>query len=177
MKNLSGIHPSVERLGVVLAPNGDASEVEGVLNPASARDRDGQLLLYPRCVAQGNVSRVGLVAARREGDRTSFERLGFALEPAAEYEFFGAVGHGCEDPRVTYIPVLDLYVMCYTAYGSAGPRIALAVSKDAYRFERLGLTSFPAELQLCGDDKDAAFFPSRCFRRAASCRWRCTIGR
>jgi hypothetical protein len=38
----------VTRLGVVLIPDGTPNEAEGVLNPASARTRDGSLVLYPR---------------------------------------------------------------------------------------------------------------------------------
>lgn len=157
MKQLK-LKPRVERLGVVLTPNGDATEVEGVLNPASARDRNGSLLLYPRAVAAGNVSRVGLVKVV-EGRQRDFQRLGFALEAQAAYEFEGASGHGCEDPRVTYIAVLDLYLMAYTAYGKAGPRIAIASSQDGYTWKRIGLARFPAHLNLSADDKDAAFFP------------------
>ena len=163
MKNLTGIHPVIERKGVVLSPSGDPTEAEGILNPANARDRNGRLLLYPRDVAAGNVSRVGLIAVTETDGAQQFQRLGFALEPEADYEFHGAVGHGCEDPRVTFIPVLDRYVMCYTAYGADGPRIALAVSVDGYKFERLGRVSFPAELNLFADDKDAAFFPEPVF--------------
>jgi predicted GH43/DUF377 family glycosyl hydrolase len=88
-----------------------------------------------------------------------FERLGFALEAEEEYEFHGGGGNGCEDPRVTFVPAIDKYVMCYTAYGKQGPRVALAVSDDAYVWQRLGLVRFPAELGLAQDDKDAAFFP------------------
>jgi len=51
---------TIERLGVVLSPNDAPEEVEGVLNPAGAVARDGTLLLYPRAVAAGNVSRVEL---------------------------------------------------------------------------------------------------------------------
>ncbi|HEY0798887.1 MAG TPA: hypothetical protein VGD50_07030, partial [Candidatus Baltobacteraceae bacterium] len=120
---LASIETSFTRLGVVLSPDGSPSEVEGVLNPASARTRDGALLLYPRCVAQGNTSRVGLVEASGSGDQVTFTRHGFALEPSAPYELrTQGGGYGCEDPRVTFIPVLDLYVMAYTAYGPDGPR-------------------------------------------------------
>lgn len=149
---------AVRREGVALQPEGSPAEVEGVLNPASVRARGGELLLYPRCVASGNVSRVGL--ARQKADGT-FERLGFALEPEAPYEQRppGAGGMGCEDPRVTFVPALDRYVMAYTAFGPAGPRIALALSTDAYRWERLGLVDFAPHGLLAGDDKDAVFFP------------------
>lgn len=149
----------ITRLGVVLEPNGDPAEVEGVLNPASARDRAGNLLLYTRAVAKGNLSRIGLVRLSETGGKLAVERLGFALEPERDYELNGSAGHGCEDPRVTFVHVLNRYLMAYTAYGSQGPRIAFAWSDDGYKWHRLGLAQFPAELNLPGDDKDAAFFP------------------
>ena len=153
-----GVH--VERLGIALAPNGDATEAEGVLNPATTRTRDGSLLMYPRCVAAGNVSRIGLAEASGTEDEPVFERLGFALEPREPYELRTASGgYGCEDPRVTFVPVLDAYVMAYTAFGPDGPRIAFALSRDAYVWERLGLADFSAPGLQRGDDKDAVFFP------------------
>jgi predicted GH43/DUF377 family glycosyl hydrolase len=149
----------VERLGMVLEPNGDASEAEGTLNPASARTRSGELILYPRDVARGNISRVGLVKARPNSDRFSFSRDGFALEPDAPFELRPHPGYGCEDPRVTFIPVLDQYVMAYTAFGPQGPRIAVALSDDGLHWNRLGLLHFDKPGMHIGDDKDAAFFP------------------
>jgi predicted GH43/DUF377 family glycosyl hydrolase len=149
----------VERLGLVLQPNGEESEAEGTLNPASARTRSGELLLYPRDVARGNISRVGLVKARRNGDGFTFERDGFALEPDAAYELRPHPGYGCEDPRVTFIPVLDQYVMAYTAFGPQGPRIAVALSDDGFAWKRVGLLHFDKPGMHIGDDKDAAFFP------------------
>ena len=149
----------ITRLGVVLAPDGSPFEREGVLNPASATMRDGSLLLYPRDVAEGNVSRVGLCRGIRSGEELRFERMGFALEPEAPYEVRTVSGGmGCEDPRVTFVPVLDRYVMAYTAFGPDGPRIAIALSVDGHRWERLGLVRFAPELHQ-GDDKDGAFFP------------------
>jgi len=151
---------TVERLGIALAPSGDASESEGVLNPAVPRSRDGVLLMYPRCVSQGNVSRIGLAEASGPESNPTFERLGFALEPREPFELRTASGgYGCEDPRVTFVPVLDLYVMAYTAFGPDGPRIAFALSRDAYVWERLGLADFSATGLPHGDDKDAVFFP------------------
>jgi predicted GH43/DUF377 family glycosyl hydrolase len=157
---LESIDSTVTRLGVVLRPNGDPVEAEGVLNPAAARTRDGQLLLYPRVVAHGNVSRIAIAQATGSADEPSFERRGFALEPEAHYELREAPGgYGCEDARVTFVAALDLYLMAYTAYGPEGPRIALAVSHDAYAWSRLGLIDFSGPDLPCGDDKDAAFFP------------------
>jgi predicted GH43/DUF377 family glycosyl hydrolase len=151
---------TITRLGTALEPDGDPLEVEGVLNPAATRARDGRLVLYPRFVAAGNVSRIGLVEVGGTPDAPAYTRAGYALEPQAEYELrAGRGGYGCEDPRVTFLPVLDTYVMAYTAFGPLGPRIAFAVSHDGYAWERLGLADFSARGLPCGDDKDAAFFP------------------
>jgi len=149
----------VERLGTVLVPNDDPREAEGTLNPAGARTRDGRLFLYPRDVAKGNISRVGRVHVQPNDGSFDVARDGFALEPTAPYEQRPSPGYGCEDPRVTFVPVLDRYVMAYTAFGPVGPRIALALSEDGYNWDRLGLMRFAQPGMVDGDDKDAAFFP------------------
>jgi predicted GH43/DUF377 family glycosyl hydrolase len=117
--------------------------------------------MYPRVVARGNTSRVGLARGIESKDgKVQFERLGFALEPKADYEMRSVPGgYGCEDARVTFLALLDKYVMAYTAFGPEGPRIALAVSDDAYTWTRLGRMRFLGELMPVGDDKDAVFFP------------------
>jgi beta-1,2-mannobiose phosphorylase / 1,2-beta-oligomannan phosphorylase len=150
----TSLNPKVERLGLVLAPDGSANEIEGVLNPACARTREGELMLYPRVVAAGNISRIGRVHMSPVATRD-----GYALEPSASYELRPSPGYGCEDPRVTFVPVLDAYVMAYTAYGPTGPRIAIALSSDGFSWERLGLVAFNAPGLHDGEDKDAAFFP------------------
>ena len=134
-------------------------EAGGILNPAAVRGPQNELLLYPRCVARGNVSRIGTVQADPSRDGIEVRKLGFALEPQAPYERRPRGGYGCEDPRVTYIPALKAYVMAYTAFGPDGPRVAFAISNDAYRWERLGLARFDGTGTPQGDDKDAAFFP------------------
>ena len=106
----------VERIGLIMEPEaGNAHEVEGVLNPAAVRGRDGQLFLFPRLVAQGNYSRIGIarVLFNAAGDPTGVERLGIALEPEADYEL-RADGGGCEDPRITFVEPLNQYVMTDT---------------------------------------------------------------
>ncbi|MFN2461074.1 MAG: glycosidase [Candidatus Velthaea sp.] len=158
---LARFEANITRLGVVMTPDGSPNEVEGILNPAAARARDGTLVLYPRAVGAGNVSRVGIARGTANGDAVEFERHGYALEPQAEYERRPGKtgGMGCEDPRVTFVPVLERYVMAYTAFGLLGPRIAIAVSGDGYAWERLGLADFSAPGLPSGDDKDGAFFP------------------
>jgi beta-1,2-mannobiose phosphorylase / 1,2-beta-oligomannan phosphorylase len=149
------------RRGTILEPADSAAEAGGILNPAAVRTRDGALLLYPRVVAAGNVSRIGIVRVLERGDSRSYVRAGYALEPECEYELrAGAEGYGCEDPRVTFIAALDSFVMAYTAFGPRGPRIAFALSKDGLAWQRLGLVQFHNAGLPDADDKDAAFFPA-----------------
>lgn len=156
----------LHRLGVLMQPDAnDPREAWGVLNPAVARGRDGALYLFARVVAAGNYSRIGLaqVVFSAEGDPVGVERLGFALEPTEPYEQNPRTA-GVEDPRVTFVPALDRYVMTYTAYGARGPRIALAVSDDLRSWQRLGPAKFAFESGWrvdfdMFDNKDAFFFP------------------
>ena len=154
----------LRRLGVVMEPEpGNPMEEEGVLNPGTARGRDGQLYLFPRLVARGNFSRIGIARVRFDGagDPVGVERLGIALEPQADYEL-RPDGGGCEDPRITFMEPLQRYVMTYTAFSSRGPRIALAMSEDLFHWDRLGLATFqPYEGVDFNDvaNKDALLFP------------------
>ncbi len=156
---------ALRRLGQIMEGNpADPHEALGVLNPACARDRAGALLLYPRVVGAGNYSRVGLARARFEGDRpVGAERLGYALEPDELFERNHGTA-GVEDPRVTFIPTLDRYVMAYAAFGPLGPRAALAISEDGYRWRRLGQAKFAYDARYQTDfdlypNKDVALFP------------------
>jgi predicted GH43/DUF377 family glycosyl hydrolase len=159
---MSGLQ--LQRLGMVMEPEpGNPREVEGVLNPGAVRGPDGELYLFPRLVAKGNYSRIGIARVRfnAAGDPIGVERLGIALEPEADYELHPN-GGGCEDPRVTFVEPLKRYMMAYAAFSSRGPRIALAVSEDLFHWKRLGLAAFsPYDgMEFAGvDDKDASLFP------------------
>src|ERR1700761_7373765 len=76
----------VDRLGPVLEPDGSPNEAGGVLNPAATRAPGGELLLYPRCVEEGNISRVGTVLTAEHDGHFDVKRLDYALVPEAEYE-------------------------------------------------------------------------------------------
>jgi len=131
----------LQRLGLVMEPEpGNPLEAEGVLNPATARGPDGQLYLFPRLVARGNYSRIGMarVQFNEAGDPDGVERLGIALEPEADYERRQDGSGGCEDPRITFVEPLQRYVMTYTAHSQRGPRIALAISEDLFRWHAEG---------------------------------------
>ena len=68
---------NLQRLGMLMEPDpGNPQEVEGVLNPAAARGRDGELYLFPRLVARGNYPRIGIARVRfnEAGDPIGVER-------------------------------------------------------------------------------------------------------
>ncbi len=160
------LNPQMRRLSTIM--RGDPQnpdEVLGVLNPAAARAPDGTLYLFPRVVAAGNYSRIGVarVIFDDRGNPAAVERMGYVLEPTESYER-NARTAGCEDPRITYVAAIGRYVMAYTAYGPLGPRIALALSTDLLHWERLGPIMFAFEPSLrvdfnLYDNKDAFLFP------------------
>ena len=137
-----------QRLGVIGRPQpGNPHEVWGVLNPGGCLARDARTYyLFPRLVAEGNYSRIGIarLTCDRDDRPSGIERVGIALEPHEQYEF-SAMGGGVEDPRVTYVAAIDRYVMTYTAYVPFTPRVALAISRDLLTWHRLGTLRFARE--------------------------------
>lgn len=148
-----------------MSPQADQPhEAWGVLNPGGVRSPDGTMHLFPRLIAEGNYSRIGHARVIFDGETpVGVERLGVALEPHEPYEVSPG-GGGVEDPRVVFVPRLELYVMTYTAFVPYEPRVAVAVSSDLVVWRRLGLLRFETsaaekvDLNTCGN-KDAAFFP------------------
>jgi predicted GH43/DUF377 family glycosyl hydrolase len=128
-----------ERLGVVMEPDpADPHEAEGTLNPAAAIDDGGAIVLFPRLVAAGNVSRIGRARVRFDrGVPTEVSREGVVLAPDRSWER-GAGHGGVEDPRITRVEALDCWLMTYVGWGPLGPRTALAVSSDLTHWRRLG---------------------------------------
>lgn len=160
------MHMEIRRLCTLMrGDSANPEEVLGVLNPAVARAPDGKLYLFPRVVAAGNYSRIGIarVLFDANDDPIGVNRIGYALEPQESYER-NARTAGCEDPRVVYVEALGRYLMTYTAYGPLGPRIALAASTDLLHWERLGPVKFKFTPRLrvdfdLYDNKDAFLFP------------------
>jgi len=154
----------LEREGLLMQPDPlDPREAEGVLNPAAGWSGN-QLYLLPRLVAAGNISRIGLSRVELDGGRpVGVTRLGVVLEPRMTWES-GPLNAGVEDPRVTWIPALQLHVMTYVAYGPTGPRTAIATSADLVAWQRQGPVTYrwdaASEVDLnLYHNKDAVFLP------------------
>ncbi|MFB4352589.1 glycosidase [Microbacterium sp. LS_15] len=156
---------ALTRLGVIMtADPGDPLEAEGVLNPGTAWGPDGELYLFPRVVAEGNVSRIARArVVLEDGVPTGVERLGVVLAPDEQWEH-GRQNAGVEDPRITFLEPLGVHVMTYIAYGPLGPKPALAYSTDTVTWHRLGPLQFAYQPELGTDlnlfaNKDIVFFP------------------
>jgi predicted GH43/DUF377 family glycosyl hydrolase len=125
--------------------------VHTVFNPAATLLKDGTTLLLCRVEDRRGFSH--LCAARSENGINGWvidSEPTFVANPAEHPEELW----GVEDPRITYIPEDDQFLISYTAYSKSGPGVAVAGTKDFKTFTRYGLAMQP-------DDKDAAFFPRK----------------
>ena len=125
--------------------------IHSVFNPGATKLADGRTLLLCRCEDHRGLSHL-CKAVSNDGisDWKIDQSPTFQHDP----ERYPEEIWGIEDPRITYVPDLDAFIIAYTAFGKVGPGVALAKTKDFVTFERLGLTMQP-------DDKDAALFPRK----------------
>jgi len=125
--------------------------VHTVFNPGATRLADGTTLLL--CRVEDRRGHSHFCAARSANGLDHW-----VIDPAPtllpDPEHYPEELWGIEDPRITFVKELDRYVVAYTAFGRAGPGVALALTSDFRTFERCGMVMQP-------DDKDAALLPHR----------------
>ena len=123
---------------------------KAVCNPAACRI-EGETVLLLRAIDLQDRSH--LVVARSQdgvgGWQVEAEPLLSPGPNAAWYETLG-----CEDPRITYLPDRQEYVIAYVGASEYGAGVCLATTRDFRTVERLGLVIHPY-------DKDAALFPRK----------------
>ena len=122
----------------------------GVYNPG-AISFEGQTLLLVRVEDRSGLSHLA-IARSSDGvsNWTLEEHPQLMPQPASHPE----EAHGIEDPRIVYLEALDRYAITYTAYSPGGPLVALMLTPDFERFERIGPIMPP-------ENKDAALFPTQ----------------
>lgn len=124
--------------------------MHSVFNAGATRLADGTTLLLCRAEDRRGLSHLSAARSANGVDGWVIDpKPTFPPDPAHPEELWGV-----EDPRITFVPELDRYVIAYTAFGAGGPAVALALTEDFRAFERLGLALQP-------DDKDAALLPRR----------------
>jgi len=135
--------------GPILTPADWPYPVNTVFNPAATRYQ-GETLLLVRVEDRRGISH--LTAARSPDGRT-----GWRIDPkplVVPDPDDPTTCWGVEDPRVTRIDELDAWGIAYTAYGPAGPAVALAVTTDFREIEPYGVVLPP-------EDKNASLLPRR----------------
>jgi predicted GH43/DUF377 family glycosyl hydrolase len=153
MKSKAG-HPSLFRRhenNPILTADDWPYPVHTVFNPGATILADGTTLLLCRVEERTGLSH--LCAARSANGVDGWvidSKPTFRADPDGHPEELW----GIEDPRITFVEELHRYVIAYTAFGRAGPGVALALTEDFRVFERCGLVMQP-------DDKDAALLPRR----------------
>lgn len=125
-------------------------QANAVFNAAATRYGDDTLLLM-RVEDRRGLSH--LTAARSRDGVTDW-RIDARPTLPADPEKHPEEIWGIEDPRITRVDDLDLWVVLYTAYSRSGPLVSLATTRDFQTFERKGAVMPP-------EDKDAALFPAR----------------
>ncbi len=122
-----------------------------VFNPGAVRLADGSTLLLVRVEDRQGISHLTVA---RSADGLTDWRIDAGPSMKSQPDTHPEELWGIEDPRVVWIPELDVYAITHTAYSPAGPMVALALTRDFVSFERRGAI-MPA------DNKDAALFPRR----------------
>src|SRR5438132_7335829 len=125
--------------------------INSVFNAGATLLPDGTTLLLCRVEDRTGLSHLCAARSRNGVD-------GWQIDPeptfAADPDNYPEEQWGVEDPRITYVPELEEYVITYTSYGPDGPGVSLAATKDFRQFRRLGVAMPP-------EDKDAALLPRR----------------
>lgn len=125
--------------------------INSVFNPAATRLQDGRTLLLCRCEDMRGISHLCKAVSENGVGGWVIDK---APTLAADPDQYPEELWGLEDPRITYVEELQVYVITYTAYTKGGPGVSMATTKDFETFERYGLVMQP-------DDKNAALFPSK----------------
>ncbi|MFL6115705.1 MAG: glycosidase [Catenulispora sp.] len=138
-----------EQANPILTANNWPYQINTVFNPG-ATTHDGETVLLCRVEDRRGLSH--LTVARSpdgvHGWRVDAKPL-LGDDPADQTSMWGV-----EDCRITYMAELSTYVISYTAYGPAGPCVALATTEDFQSVEKLGVVMPP-------EDKNASLLPRR----------------
>jgi predicted GH43/DUF377 family glycosyl hydrolase len=126
-------------------------QINSVFNAGATLLPDGTTLLLCRVEDRRGLSHL---CAARSANGVDHWKIDAQPTLVADPEHFPEELWGIEDPRITFVPELDQYAICYTAFSKDGPGVALALTRDFVRFERMGIIASP-------DDKDAALLPRR----------------
>lgn len=125
--------------------------VNSVFNAGATLLPDGDTLLLCRVEERTGLSHL---CAARSANGIDGWRIDQTPTLRAQPDEYPEEVWGIEDPRITYVPELEQYVVAYTSFSRGGPGVSLAMTKDFKTFQRYGVVMTP-------EDKDAALLPRR----------------
>jgi predicted GH43/DUF377 family glycosyl hydrolase len=125
--------------------------INSVFNAGVTRLADGDTLLLCRVEERTGLSHL---CAARSSNGIDGWRIDSRPTLMANPREYPEEIWGIEDPRITYVPELEHYVITYTSFSRGGPGVSLALTKDFKSFERYGVIMQP-------EDKDAALLPRK----------------
>lgn len=125
--------------------------VNSVFNPGAILLPDGLTLLLCRVEDRSGHSHLCAARSKNGIDCWQIDSQPTLMPDPGNYP---EETWGIEDPRITYVPELNKYVITYTSYSTGGPGVSLALTENFRQFERYGFIMLPP-------DKDAALLPRR----------------
>ncbi|MGO8720220.1 MAG: glycosidase [Acidobacteriaceae bacterium] len=125
--------------------------INSVFNAGATQLADGDTLLLCRVEERTGLSHL---CAARSANGIDGWRIDSRPTLMANPREYPEEIWGIEDPRITYVPELEQYVIAYTSFSRGGPGVSLALTKDFKSFERYGVIMQP-------EDKDAALLPRK----------------
>ncbi len=110
--------------------------INSVFNAGATLLADGSTLLLCRVEDRRGLSHLCAARSRNGVDDWQIDSEPTLMPSPNEYpeEIWGI-----EDPRITFVPELQQYVVTYTSYSRGGPGVSLALTKDFHSFERYGV--------------------------------------
>jgi len=147
-------HPEIfhrHKLNPILTAENWSYPINSVFNAGATLLPDGTTLLLCRVEDRRGLSHLCAARSANGVDGWKIDPKPTMLPDPDNYpeELWGI-----EDPRITFVPELEKYVIVYTAFTRDGPGVALALTEDFKKFERYGVIMPP-------EDKDAALLPNR----------------
>ena len=125
--------------------------INSVFNAGATRLPDGDTLLLCRVEDRRGLSHL---CAARSANGVDEWRIDHEPTLNANPRDYPEELWGIEDPRITWMPELEVYAIAYTSFARGGPGVSLALTRDFRSFERYGVIMPP-------EDKDAALLPRK----------------
>ncbi|MBK7091388.1 MAG: glycosidase [bacterium] len=151
---MSNTHPELlqrHKLNPILTAANWPYPINSVFNPGATLLPNGETLLLCRVEDRRGLSHL---CAARSANGVDGWRIDPEPTMASDPENYPEEIWGIEDPRITFVPELNQYIVVYTAFTRDGPGVALATTDDFHSFKRYGVIMPP-------DDKDATLLPHR----------------